>query len=55
MLLFQRTKSLEYASEMMKSEPQEAPSTLEKPSEDASEEIKKKYEEDRAAEMRVFR
>lgn len=39
----------------MKSEPQEAPTVLEKPAEDASEEVKKKYEEERAVEIRTFR
>ena len=55
MLLYQRTKSLEYATEKMKSEPQEAPTVLTPPAEDASEEIKKKFEEERAVEIRNFR
>ena len=55
MLIHQRTKNLEFATEKMKSEPQEAPTVLEKPAEDASEEVKKKYEEDRAVEIRTFR
>lgn len=46
MLIHQRTKSLEFASEKMKAEPQEAPTVLEKPAEDASEEIKKKYDDE---------
>lgn len=51
MLIYQRAKSLEYASEKMKNEPQEAPTVLTKPADDASEEDKKKYEEERSAEI----
>lgn len=51
MLIYQRAKSLEFASEKMKNEPQEAPTVLTKPAEDAPEEEKKKYEEERSVEV----
>jgi len=47
MVIYQRTKSLEYATEKMKGEQLEAPTILASPAEDASEEEKKKYEEER--------
>jgi protein TIF31 len=55
MVLFQRTKSLEYATEKMKGEPLEAPTSLTSPPEEATEEEKKKYEEERNAEIRAFK
>lgn len=55
MVIYQRTKSLEYASEKMKGELQEAPTTLTVPADDATEEEKKKYQEDRNNEIRVFK
>lgn len=39
----------------MKGEPQEAPTSLTVPSETDSEEVKKKYEEERTAEIRAFK
>lgn len=54
-LTYQRNKSLEFAAEKMKTEPQEAPTSLETPAADASEEVKKKYEEERSNEIRAFR
>lgn len=39
----------------MKGETQEAPTTLTAPAEDASEEEKKKYEEERTLEIRAFK
>ena len=53
MVIYQWTKSLEYATEKMKLEPQEAPTTLTAPAEGASEEEKKKYEEEWNAELRT--
>ena len=55
MVIYQRNKSLEYATEKMKGETQEAPTTLTAPAEDASEEEKKKYEEERTLEIRAFK